>query len=107
MELRGRELELATRLVKGIEKLAETPVLETEGGPPICPHCETLNPIITVPAAEESSGPLVEYYMQGKCENCGKTFYGVPMEWAFFTIHVDATEELSRRAGLLNGNGSN
>lgn len=102
----GREEELWERAVTALEKIAEEPIMQTVGGPPICPHCNTLNPRVTV-IEGESVGPLVEFCMIATCGPCGNTIYGVPLEWAIFSDAEEARGEISRRAGALNGNGGN
>lgn len=94
------------RGVRALEKIAEEPILQTEGGPPICPHCNTLNPRVTV-SADESDGPLAEFALVAKCGPCGGTIFGVPLEWGLFTNPEEAREEIARRRAVLNGNGSN
>lgn len=106
MEFRRAE-ELLERIATGIEKIADEPILQTEGGPPACPHCNTLNPTITVAELGEASGPFVQYFIDVNCGECDKQFWAVPIEWAAFTELNDAVNELKRRAGALNGNGGN
>ena len=90
------------RIASSLEKLAETPILETEGGPPICPHCLALNPEISIAEADESRGPLGLFCLDAKCCNCNQTMFAVPIEWAIFKNVTDAQSELERRAGILN-----
>lgn len=107
MEIDGRELiRVLQRGADALERLAETPIIETEGGPPICPHCNTLNPEIKIPAAGESVGLLGLYALEAFCNTCNNVIFAVPIEWAMFQSVEGAEEELQRRAGILNGNGS-
>jgi hypothetical protein len=107
MEMSRREMELLERGVTALEKIAEEPVLQTEGGPPICPHCNTLNPAVEIAAAGKSSGPFIEYYVPMRCLECDKSFFAVPLEWATFVTMHDLKDEIQRRAGVLSGNGGN
>lgn len=107
MEIGRREWELLERGVKALEKIAEEPVLQTEGGPPVCPHCNSLNPRVRIAASDETVGPFVQFFVPMKCENCGHVFFAVPLEWANFSAISDARDELQRRAGILDGNGGN
>jgi uncharacterized protein with PIN domain len=98
----GREtFRVLERIATAIEKLAEDPVLEIESGPPICPHCETVNPDVSISEVEEE-GPLIEYLLIPTCSNCGKKFYAVPLEWAMFATPEEAENEIHDRTGMLN-----
>lgn len=107
MEIPRRVEDLLVRGVSALEKIAEEPILQTEGGPPVCPHCNSFNPRVRIAASDEASGPFVQYFVPMRCETCGKVFYAVPLEWANFTNVDEAKEELTRRAAVSNGNGSN
>jgi uncharacterized protein with PIN domain len=107
MKMAGTTKELLERIAAGIEKIADEPILQTEGGPPVCPHCNSLNPRVSVAASDETSGPFVQFFVPMRCESCGKVFFAVPLEWASFTGIHEAREEIGRREAALNGNGSN
>jgi hypothetical protein len=107
MEIPRRVEELLNRGVAALEKIAEEPILQTEGGPPVCPHCNSFNPRVRIAASDEAVGPFVQYFVPMRCDSCGKVFYAVPLEWANFQEIEDARAELTRRAAVLNGNGSN
>jgi len=103
----GREqLLLMERGVKALEKLAEDPVIQIEGGPPVCPHCNTLNPQVSV-HENDGEGPLALFLLDPKCENCGKTFYAVPLEWAIFEAREEAEQEINQRAEVFSGGTAN
>lgn len=107
MEIPRRVEELLERGIAALEKIADEPIMQTEGGPPVCPGCNSLNPRVRVAASDETSGPFVQFFVPMECGNCGKTFFAVPLEWATYSAIEDARTEISRRAGILNGNGSN
>lgn len=106
MEIPRRVEELLVRGVSALEKIADEPIMQTEGGPPACPHCNSLNPRVRIAASDEAVGPFVQFFVPMRCESCGKVFHAVPLEWANFTEIDEAKAELTRRAAILNGNGS-
>jgi hypothetical protein len=98
MDSLGREqTQLIRRAVIALEKLAEDPVLQIEAGPPICPHCQTINPEVTVVADSGGKGPLSEFAILPECGSCEQKFYAVPIEWAIFTTHQEAEKEIENR----------
>jgi len=105
MEISGRDRSLIERLVVAVEKLSEDQVLEIESGPPICPHCDTFAPDVTV---EETTGtgPLSEYLVKPTCRSCGNQFYAVPIEWALFTTYQEAEAEVKTRREVFSVNGN-
>ena len=96
-------MQTLERMAVAIEKLGEDPVIEMEAGPPICPHCQTHNPGVTV-QEEESSGPLSEFLLVMKCHSCGADFYAVPFQWQMFTDLDSVREEMEARKNVSNGN---
>jgi len=71
--------ELVERGVLALEKLAQEEIeLRVETKPPVCPHCETINPNVRI---EESvgSGRMVEHFTQAHCLHCHKVFYSIPI----------------------------
>jgi len=97
MENLGREdKQLLRRAVTALEKLAEDPILEIEGGPPICPNCHTMNPVV-VTEVQSGQGPLSEFAIALECTSCGSSFFAVPLEWALFTTYQEAEEEIEKR----------
>jgi hypothetical protein len=80
--MEGREwMELAKRAVLALERLAEDPQFEVETQPPVCPHCEQMNPTVFIHESE-GSGPLAEFVVQATCRNCDKVFFAAPFQWA-------------------------
>ena len=90
------------RAVAALEKLADDPVIHVESGPPVCPHCETLNPTIQV---EEGAGegPFSTFCVEPRCGNCGEQFFAVPIQWATFQFYQEAEAELERRKEVFEG----
>lgn len=77
----SRMEELLERGVTALEKLADEEIqLQVETKPPVCPHCEVMNPTIRVETSADS-GPLAEYFTQAHCLSCNNVFYIVPFQW--------------------------
>jgi hypothetical protein len=79
-EILGRGVQALERAAEALERLAEDPVVQIETGPPVCPHCEQMNPLVRV---DESSaqGKLGEFVIQAHCLHCNSVIYGVPLQW--------------------------
>lgn len=89
------------RMADALEKLTVEPEVEIELGPPLCPHCGKLNPMVTVPAQEEQGGPLVELFHMMWCQHCEKGFYVVTESYSCHRDFTEAKAEIEeRRAGL-------
>jgi len=87
--------------------MAEDPVIEMETGPPNCPHCDRVNPVIRV---EESGGTglMAEFVIQARCEHCGNTFYALPMQWQCVQRLTQINEILEARKEVAGyGNNGN
>jgi hypothetical protein len=96
MELTRRQEELIERGVVALERMAEDPVINVEVGPPVCPHCETVNPEIRMEEAE-GSGKLSEFVVQGHCLSCNKIFYAIPDHWTTAKNSEHARELLEEK----------
>jgi hypothetical protein len=92
-----RTEELLERIAVAVEKLNEEPILHIEGGPPMCPNCEAVNPEITV-KEDNGEGPFSQFIVNPTCETCGNPFYAIPLSWAVFTHYGEAEQELNNRA---------
>jgi hypothetical protein len=92
---------LLERIAKGIEKLAEDPIVEMEVGPPVCPHCDRLNPRIAT-HEQGGTGQLYEMFVAMRCEECGGDFYGVPVQWEMHTDTETLRHALQERAGYVD-----
>jgi hypothetical protein len=88
--------QLLERAVIAIEKLADDPVLQVESGPPVCPHCGTINPSVTVHESD-GTGPFATFLIEPECGNCGEGFFAIPIVWTTFQTYQDAEAELERR----------
>jgi len=104
-EFLGRGVVALERAAVALERLAEDPVIQMETGPPVCPHCEKMNPMVRV---EESNaqGPLGEFVIQAHCVNCNHVFYGLPLQWECVKTTEDARLVLKEREeirGFNNG----
>jgi hypothetical protein len=95
-------LDALNRIAKGVDRLAEDPVIEMEVGPPVCPHCGIFNPKV---AYEDTAGEgqLYEFFMQFICGECDKPFAAVPVQWSMHTNPDSLRQELSERAEISNG----
>lgn len=103
MELVGRDRKMIERAVDALERnaeatekmlaLAQTDVAEmAEVGPPVCPHCGRLNPVVTQLGAD-GAGPLGDFVMVAETHCCNRTLYAVPH--AFDTaISLDLAQAL-------------
>ena len=88
---------LLERGVQAIEKLAEDPVIHLETAPPVCPHCEKVNPVIRV-GESEGTGEMAEFVIQAQCLSCNKVFYSLPLQWACAKTVGEITTVIQERA---------
>lgn len=98
-------LDLLERGVVALEKLGEDPVIQVETGPPVCPHCERMNPKVRIEESE-GSGPLAEIVYEFHCTHCNKVFYGIPLQWSMCRDLQEAkivVEERAVAGGYVNG----
>src|SRR5881275_2714269 len=72
---------LLQRGVTALEKIAEEPVIHMETAPPVCPHCERINPTVRVNESE-ATGAMSEIVYQFQCVHCSRVFYGIPIQWS-------------------------
>lgn len=103
-----RDIErLLERGVTALERLAEDPVIHVESGPPVCPHCERMNPKVSV-HDREASGPLGEFILMVRCDHCMTPFYAIPVMYECVKTTADAKKvmaEIVERAGWKDGQG--
>jgi uncharacterized Zn-finger protein len=101
----NRAEELLERIAKGVEALAEDPVIHMETAPPVCPYCDTVNPSITV---EESggTGPMAEFVIRALCNSCNRVFYSLPVQWRS-ARNVGDLEQIVEQQKELTGYGNN
>jgi hypothetical protein len=104
-EILGRGVSALERAADALEHLAQDPVIQIEGGPPFCPHCERINPVVRV---EESSaqGPLADFIIQAHCVHCNSVFYALPVNWECLKTTEEAKQALQEREEIrVNDNG--
>lgn len=97
--------EILERMATAIEKLGEDPVIQMETAPPVCPHCEQINPTINV---QESggTGPMAEFVIRCSCQRCKRTFYALPVQWECVP-EIAMLEQVLEQHKELSGYGDN
>lgn len=93
--------EYLERGISALESLAQDPEIKVETFPPVCPHCEMMNPVIRV-EEEISEGPMGEYVLLANCGNCKNNFYAIPFHWDAVKTLEEAMEVARERANLVN-----
>ena len=92
------------RLISAVERVAdanekllaiaeEEQITMSEPGPPVCPHCGKLDPIVTQLGAEGGSGELSEFVMRAETHCCQKVLYAVAVGWDT-TTHVELAADI-------------
>jgi hypothetical protein len=94
-------LERLDRIAEGIEKLAEDPVVNVETGPPVCPHCETMNPIVRVKDAE-ANGKLGAFVIECVCLHCENRLWALPLMWRT-APSIEAANEINNERAEMYG----
>lgn len=84
------------RGIRAIESLAQDPTISVEAQPPICPHCETVNPIVKV-SESEAVGHLAEFVIQAQCQSCQNDFYAIPLMWDSVKTIGEVAEAIRER----------
>lgn len=100
----GREEEIPSkdplvRMAEALEKLASDPEVEIEVGPPICPSCGKLNPVMSLPPQEGAEGRMAELIINGQCGECGKPIYVVIESYSVHNSSLSAINEIQERKG--------
>lgn len=101
----SRMEELAERAVNALEQLAKDPVIHVETMPPVCPHCEEMNPIVGVKETE-GQGALGEIVIKATCLRCSNEFVAMPVQMECVkTVEeaVELMEERKRQRGFNGG----
>lgn len=96
-KVQDHQLKLLERLTVAVERLADDPVIEMEVAPPVCPNCHLFNPTVATSEAA-GTGPMVELYVEMKCQNCDTTFWGAPVQWSVHSDIENLRGELQERA---------
>jgi len=95
-----RAEELLERGVVALEKLVEEPSFEIPTSPPVCPHCGTFDPNVSV-EERGGQGKLSQYFLKLTCLTCSKPYMAVPQGFVNFS-EVKELQEFLERAE--NGN---
>jgi len=98
----GRLEELLERIALGVEKMASDPEIEIEGGPPICPTCGTMNPVVEMASQEGGRGPLAEIAIEATCTVCGGLVIAIPESYSMHSTRDLAVLEMQSKAGSFN-----
>lgn len=96
--------EVLERVASALESLAQDPVIQVETMPPVCPHCEEINPIVSVKETE-GTGPLGEIVIKATCMRCHREFIAVPVQMQSVSTISDAVELVNERNELRGFNG--
>lgn len=97
-----RPRDSLSRIADSLEKLASDPEVEIEFGPPLCPSCGKINPMIELdPQTTELSGPMLEIVLPARCLTCkARLFIGIESFSVHQTIETLTEEIEARRAGF-------
>ena len=72
--------ELLERGAAALEHIAQDEIeIRVETLPPVCPHCEKINPTVRVEERNQH-GPLAEFVLLAHCLNCNNFFYVIPIQ---------------------------
>jgi len=93
------------RLARGIEALAEDPMLQMEARLPHCPYCKTMNPSVRTQDVG-GEGRIGEFIVQAHCTVCNEVFYGLPFQWDCVRSPEEAKAVISERSSMNVGNHS-
>lgn len=96
--------EFLERGIAALESLAQDPVIQVETMPPVCPHCEDMNPIVKV-SDTEGQGPLAEIVIRGTCLRCRNEFIAIPVQYECVKTISDAVELMNERNEQRGFNG--
>jgi|SRR5215831_10677080 len=95
-----RTEELIERGVAALEKLASEEIeFQVQTKPPVCPHCNYINPNIRVEEAT-GSGPMVEHFTQAHCLHCHKVFWIIPLQYESVKSQMDARAVIEEKIQL-------
>lgn len=95
--------KLLERGVLAFERMADDPVIQMETKPPVCPHCEKMNPSVRVQESE-AEGKLAEFVIQAQCLYCHKPFFAIPVQWEVASSVEEVRQMISERAELRGFN---
>jgi hypothetical protein len=99
--------ELLGRIASACERMAEDPVIQMETGPPVCPHCGKMNPVVQTKDTG-GTGLMAEFVIKATCTNCGNIFYAIPLQYQVTSRITEIPEILQARREISgyerNGN---
>lgn len=95
MDRRG--MELLERMTVAIEKLSEPPEFEVNLKPPVCPHCNTVDPVVELPYQQGGTGKLSEIVVAGTCLACRKHLWVVIESYSMHKEASEAAMEVSEK----------
>lgn len=101
------EPELKALLERGVvalEKLNDEPVFQVETKPPVCPHCERVNPVVFT-REDEGTGNMAEIVYRFECQHCKNIFFAIPIHWEAVKSTMEA-EALVRERIDVGGYGN-
>lgn len=90
---------LLERGVNALEAMVEDPVIDVPVKPPVCPHCEKLNPTVRC-SESEAEGPLFEFVIMCECKSCHRVFYAIAEGWNCVRTVGDAELLMQERVEL-------
>lgn len=100
-------LELAKRATEALERLAQDPVFQMETMPPVCPHCEEMNPVVSV-NDQAGQGLLAEFVIRATCLKCNSEFFMLPLQSECVKTASEMAEVINERniqRGFNSGQG--
>lgn len=90
------------RIADALEKLTTDPEVEIEMGPPLCPSCGKLNPVVELQPDVGGRGPMLEIVLHATCTHCDSALViGIESFSVHQTIETLKEEIEARRAGYI------
>lgn len=93
----------ATAAEKLLELAEREEMVQVESGPPVCPGCGKLNPIVSQVQAG-GDGPLHEFVMKVETHCCNKTMYAFAETWVMAPNLAYFESYIEQRRGGRNDN---
>lgn len=106
MEEEGRDVpeleimqvdESLTRIAVALEKMTVDPQVEIEAGPPICPHCGTFDPVMSLNRSEGGQGKMSQIVVDGVCLNCSQPVFIVIESYSVHRSRHTVVAEIEER----------
>lgn len=93
-QLMERGIESLDNLTTNIGRLLDEPMVELEGSPSKCPHCNILNPTIMVSSTDATIGKIDEFVLVAMCESCKNEIFGIVPNWIINSDKQTAIDNL-------------